>query len=313
MVRLFGVSVLLVMSVLAASAQPAAQPDENSAAPATRTPETLENFAKSFVTPTRRTGKIARWESGICPLTVGQPPAFTAYVTKRVKDVGAMVGAPVNAASDCRPNIEIVFTTTPQALLNDVRARQVELLGFAETSAQREKLAMVTRPLQAWYATQTRDLHGTTRIDSSRHTNAGMTMTCFTCLPCPFCKGLNAPFLELPDAHEAVAGSSLSDGTRSSFFHVIVVADANRLAGYQIGPLSDYIAVLALAQINSLDTCQQLPSIVNMLAAGCEQKSADVTENDLAYLRGLYRMSSEKSFIVQQNEIASQMSEPMGR
>jgi hypothetical protein len=313
MVRLFAISTLYVVSVLAASAQPAAPPDGNGTVPATRSPEMLQNFAKSFVTPTRRTGKIARWESGICPLTVGQPPAFSAYITKRVKDVAAMVGAPVNAAPDCRPNIEIVFTTTPQALLDDVRARRVEFLGFAETSAQREKLATVTRPIQAWYATQTKDLHGTTRIDSSRHTNAGMTMACFTCLPCPFCKGLNAPFLELPDAHEAVAGSSLSDGTRSSFFHAIVVVDANRLAGYQIGPLSDYISVLALAQINSLDACQQLPSIVNMLVAGCEQKSADLTENDLAFLRGLYRMSSEKSFIVQQNEIASQMSEPMGR
>jgi hypothetical protein len=91
------------------------------------------------------------------------------------------------------------------------------------------------------------------------------------------------------------------------------VGDANRLSGYQIGPLADYIAMLALAQINSLDACQQLPSIVNMLAAGCEQKSADMTQTDLAYLRGLYRMSPEKSLITQRNEITSQMSESLGR
>jgi len=47
---------------------------------------------------------------------------------------------------------------------------------------------------------------------------------------------------------------------------------------------------LALTQLSSLDTCQQLPSIVNMLATGCDKKASALTDNDLAYLRGLYKM-----------------------
>ena len=48
---------------------------------ATKSREVLDKFAKAFITPTKLTGKIARWESGICPVATGQKPAFTAFVT----------------------------------------------------------------------------------------------------------------------------------------------------------------------------------------------------------------------------------------
>jgi len=58
--------------------------------------------------------------------------------------------------------------------------------------------------------------------------------------------------------------------------------------GQQIVPLADYISMLALTQINSLDACQQLPSIVNKLAADCDHAADGLTQFDLAYLQGLY-------------------------
>jgi hypothetical protein len=125
--------------------------------------------------------------------------------------------------------------------------------------------------------------------------------------------GLDAPVLDLPESTSAVAGSTIGGGARSTFFHVIIVVDSNRLAGYQIGPLADYITMLALAQLNSLDRCQLLPSIVNMLATNCVQKARGMTENDLAYLRGLYTMSPGKSLLFQQSEIANRMKETLGR
>ena len=311
MVRAFALS-LLLFSAPPAIAQTTA-PDQPASVPVAATPEMLAQFAKSFATPTHMTGKIARWDSGICPVTVGLPPQFTGFVTKRIKDVAAQVGAPVNAASSCEPNIEVVFTSTPQALLDNVRQHQVEFLGYAESSAQKDRLAMVTRPIQAWYTTQTKDVHGMGTIDGTPHRMASTTLSCFTCSRCPFCTGLSAPELDLPDFTSAVTGSNISNGSRSAFFHVIIVADSNRLAGYPIGPLADYISLLALAQLNALDACQPLSSIVNMLAPGCGQRASEMTRSDLAYLSGLYKMSPEKSLLFQQNEIASQMKETLGR
>jgi hypothetical protein len=98
---------------------------------------------------------------------------------------------------------------------------------------------------------------------------------------------------------------------RSTLYHVLIVADPRKLPDYEVGPLADYIAMLALTQLSSLDVCQQLPSIVNILAPACERKPNGITEDDLAYLRGLYKMSSAKSLVVQRNEIADRMSDAM--
>ena len=296
MVRIFTVSAVLMSGVCAAWAQPA--PSQNVPR------EAVETFVESFITPTRMTGKIARWEDGVCPRTVGQRPAIASIVTQRVKDLAAFVGAPVNPSSSCTPNIEIVFTATPQELLNDIREHDADYLGFAETTAQRNELATVTRPIQAWYTTQTRDLRGMNRIDSAQRRGEGVAMPCFTCG-----RGSGATAY-LPGAtYASVTGNRIDDGVRSAFYHILIVADPSKLQDHGIGPLADYIAVLALTQINSLDTCQQLPSIENMLAQGCAAKTDMLTKNDAAYLRGVYQMSADRRLLAgQKTDIADGMS-----
>ena len=54
-----------------------------------------------------------------------------------------MVGAPSNANSSCRPNIEIVFTTTPQALLDGIHKKHQVYLGYHDNSTQADNLAKV--------------------------------------------------------------------------------------------------------------------------------------------------------------------------
>jgi hypothetical protein len=304
---------VLVGAPALAQPGPAPAPTENVTVTGTKSRAVVEGFVSSFVTPTHMTGKIARWEgNGICPVTVGQRPVIAAYVSQRVKEIAAAAGAPVNARATCTPNIEIVFTRTPQALLDNVRQHDADYLGYAASSAEREKLATVTRPIQAWYTTQTKDLRGSGSIDSGRSRGAGASMSNFTYVPCVGCLGRNPAPIELADAKfGSVSGNRISDGMRSVLYHVLVVIDPGKVQDYEIGPLADYIAMLALTQLNSLDVCQQLPSIVNILAPGCERKPNSITEDDLAYLRGLYKMSSEKSLVVQQNEIADRMSETM--
>ncbi|HEV2224670.1 MAG TPA: hypothetical protein VGR84_16890 [Candidatus Acidoferrales bacterium] len=68
------------------------------------------------------------------------------------------MGAPVSDMKSCTPNIEIVFTTAPQVLLDGIRKDDPDYLGYATTSDQRDALATVSRPVQAWYTTETIDL-----------------------------------------------------------------------------------------------------------------------------------------------------------
>jgi hypothetical protein len=79
-----------------------------------------------------------------------------------------------------------------------------------------------------------------------------------------------------------------------------------------MGAVGDYIAMLALTQIASLDTCQSLPSIVNLLAAGCANKADALSGNDAAYLRGLYHMSAGMVLRGQEDGIAYEMAQSLG-
>jgi hypothetical protein len=294
------VRALLAVSIAAApaqisAAQTARTATENVTVTGTKSRQVLEKFVESFAAPTQLIGKIARWEDGVCPLTVGLRPEFTKFVTKRVRDVAALAGTPVNATASCTPNIEIVFTTTPQRLLDGILKDHPVYLGYHENSAQTEQLAKITHPIQAWYMTGTKDLHGEIVIDG-KPVGPGVEIN----------SGLGPAIF--PNAHVAViTGSRLGDGLRGTFYRVTIVADPDRLVDYEIGSIADYISMLALTQLNSLDTCQQLPSIANMLAASCERKADALTGNDLAYLRGLYKMSPGRTLRTEQDEIAYQM------
>jgi hypothetical protein len=96
------------------------------------------------------------------------------------------------------------------------------------------------------------------------------------------------------------------DGLTSGFFNIIIVADPSKLSDYEIGTLGDYIAMMALSQPASLDSCEDLPSISNLLAMGCATVPSSITDGDLAFLKGLYR-SKGFSMTIQRDEIRYQM------
>jgi len=293
----FALFVLAIVPSLA-TAQPAGMSTENVTVTGTGAREVLQKFVASFATATRMTGKLAHWEDGVCPITAGLGPLENRFVTQRVRDIAGKAGAPVNDQKSCRPNITIDFTTMPQAALDTVRKRHPSFLGYFDNSDQLEKLATVTRPIQSWYFTATKDVRGAMEPDKAMKTGLGVALD----------RDAEPGKFVFPSATAVnVTGTHLGDGLRSVFYHVIIVVDRTKLADYEIGSVADYISILALAQLSSLDTCQPLPSIVNMLAAHCDGKVEALTENDLGYLRGLYKMSPDRTMRTQLDEIAFQL------
>jgi hypothetical protein len=114
--------------------------------------------------------------------------------------------------------------------------------------------------------------------------------------------------LELSQARVTrVTGGRLRDGVTSELHHVIIVAEPGKLLDYDVGELADYIAMLSLTQLASLDVCQPLPSIVNLLVKDCAGQASALTENDLPYLKGLYKMSPDRNARSQADQIGYQM------
>jgi hypothetical protein len=260
-----------------------------------RTHEAARKLVKGLASAAPVSGKLTRWQDGICPVTVGLRPEAVKFINDRLRAVAAQVGAPVNADAACTPNIEIVFTTTPQRLLDNVRKDRPQLLGYAASQAKVDALAVVHWPVQAWYTTQTRDLYGNKVIDLAHH------------------KGLPQPGLP-PDAVAfASTGWRFGNGQTSDFYHVVVTADPAKLTDYPIGQLADYVALLALSHVDTPDTCQPLSSIVNLLVSGCHNIPDGLSPADMAYLNGLYRrMQNGLNAGLQRGAIAAAVEDAAG-
>jgi hypothetical protein len=291
-----------VLAGSSALAQPAAPAVENVTVNGRRVAdEEIHAFVTARTAPTFKLGKVARWEKGICPTVMGLKSDFTDFVAKRLRDIAAKVGAPLDPDAHCAPNIQIVFTTTPQGLLDNIRKNFDALLGYHDNSSQAEAMAKVTHPIQAWYSTVTIDARGVPRFDGGNIPGIG-------CLDRPGCR----IYLSRAQAY-AVTGDRVSDGLRSGFHDVIIVIDPPKLRGYEIGALADYITFLALTQPLSQDDCQQMPSILNLLAKECAaaDDTHEMSEGDLGYLKGVYHMKDDGTLATQQNEIAYQVKQTL--
>ena len=138
----------------------------------------IKSFIETRTAPTYVLGRMARWTSKICPQTIGLSDKYAKYVTQRIRDIAAAAGGALNPDLACKPNIEVVFTTTPQGLLDNVRKSDPILLGFHHTSREAYELAKVTHPIQAWYTTVSQDISGNRSVDNgSCGTGGGNSLT----------------------------------------------------------------------------------------------------------------------------------------
>ena len=287
-------------------------PHRNAADPAAL--PMVRDFVKAHGAPSQ-IGQLARWTQNICPATVGLPPAFNAFVTRRVREVAAEVGAPVKAGERCQTNIQIIFTSEPQKVVDGLRDKAPVLLG-AKFPAQAKRIATVSHPIQAWYALDVSGQSGSQSFGAGQTTGGsggasegmGSGMMSMGMGSAGRSGGTSMDFFG-GGSPSGTMGTRLNEGRQSQFGAVIVVADANRASDYDVGPIADYVALLALSQTNSQDACGGLPSITDLLATTCEAtvRSEKLTDEDLAYLKALYATNPSNALWVQQANITERM------
>jgi hypothetical protein len=242
-------------------------------------------FVTAHSSFTRKIHQIARWDVPVCPRVINMPKGFGDFVVARIKSLASRVRAPVNA--DCKPNITILYTPNPQAALDWVKEHKPDFLGM-HFIPDRDMVAAVKRPIQAWYVTATSN-GMMTQVDNAYRGGPG-----------------------------GMAGSRLSVGLSSEIVHVLIVIDSSKIVGHKIGPIADYVAMLALSQAQSPDDCVRIPSILNYLSPNCPSTGGPeaLTAADIAYLKGLYAISPTSLGNLQRSGIITHMnrslSEPEG-
>jgi hypothetical protein len=283
--------------VAAPAARPATSPADVTVVaprkpPHTSIPSPAINHFVAMHKATTRIGQLARWRDDICPATVGLPPGYNDFVTKRVKEIAAQVGAPVKLDGRCTYNVAIIFTPDPQGVLDSIRKRHSVLLGF-HYPAQLRRLATFSHPIQSWYATGTQGAGGNIDVPSSVGGFA-----------------LDDPDFAMPSGK---AGSRFTVGLRSEIVTAVIVADARKVEDLKIGAVADYIAFLTLAQTTKFDACGELPSITELMAPDCGHPAPEaITDADLAYLKGLYRADLTLNLPLEEDDIADEMQQEIG-
>jgi hypothetical protein len=303
--RVIKLAIPALILALSASAQEAAPPSGSAGigvesvivtAPRDRPEKQLDDFIIAHAAPSPYLRKIARWRTGICPMTVGLSDKMNLYVTQRVIRVAMLAGAPLDSKEPCRPNVLIAATSQPQEMLDLIREKRPVLLGYHYVSRAKE-LATMTRAVQAWYSTATEDFYGFVQPDGG-----GYNLNTLDALR------------EQGFWNVHVSGSRTGDGLKSQFTTAIILVDAGKIAGLPIGPLADYIAMLALGQGQYYDVCQPVPTITNLLAPDCadNRKPAALTDIDVTYLRGLYKMSPGGTYGGERASIVFAMKRDLG-
>jgi hypothetical protein len=265
-------------------------------------------FVQSHSAPGARINQIGRWDDNVCPLVTGLRPAFNDFVARKVLDVARGVGAPVQSVGkQCSVNVEIVFTPDPQALLDHIAKSYRILLGFYPAS-QVKQTTTFSHPIQAWYETGTQSFDYQLPIEGGRmgvYSPAALSE-----YGNPFNLGAQVDSAVTAAGWQpaGVATSRLGNGLRSTFLHVLIIADSHQVARYSLQSIADYAAMLSLTRMAQLENCAPLPSITDLLAGGCTTPVSDaLTSADRAYLKALYAADLEQNLNLERGDVHERM------
>ena len=273
----------------------------------------VPRFVRSHAATSPVIAQLGRWHAPVCPQVTGLRADYAGLVAQRIGQITAKVGAPTPASGKkCAANVEVVFSATPQSLLDHIAKDYRWLLGYYDASQTKEVIT-VDRPIKAWYVTGTRAMNPIQKPVGGL--NGGQSGDPTNPSAIPFNDGaqIDAPGGQRPGAGRlgvgGIAGSHLTEGLTSELMHALIVVDTRTVSRYSLAEISDYVAMLALTRLASLDTCSDLPSITELLSKQCSEHATahSMTAADFAFLTALYSSDLEPHLNVEQGEIRDRM------
>ncbi len=233
----------------------------------------LEELTREFVdevsAPPRNRG-LARWYGGVCVAVaniradVAQPLAD--HISQVAMEYGLRPGDP-----GCRPNIIVTFADDGQAMGEAMVERRRRIFHLGVGGLDRGNAALrdfreSDRPVRWWHVSVPTDAESG--------------------LP-----GIRLPGGDAP----RVRGEGLVNqgrGIRDDLNKVIIVVDIDRIDGVMLPQLADYLALIALAQVDPDGDTSRFSTILNLFDD--PEGSPGLTGWDRAYLEALYNGPSER-------------------
>jgi len=240
----------------------------------------IMHHATVLYVSTGTTRNLARWRGGkqsICPLTIGLRPADNSLVTARVRALAAYVGAPVQPDPRCASNVRMIFTSASRERMDDVINWATDAFGTRYSGGMKDLIAYKgDHAIQGFYLTT----RGGAIVLNTDVALVGLDVL-------PIWPQISQKYLGT-DRLGGGSGSGIGIGV------VILVVDTTKIAGYSLGTIADYLAMVTLSVVQSPDHCDPLPSILDLMSPSCgtREKPTAMTAGDLAFLKALYYLNT---------------------
>lgn len=264
---------------------------------ARRLDEAAEAYVDLVAAPVRRRG-LARWKDGVCVGVANLEPALAQALADRVSDVARSLDLRAHEP-ECHPSVIIVATTDAARFAADFVARRPRLFRVGATGMDRGSAALrdftsADRAVRWW--------HVSLPVDSE----TGLTVVR---MPGWVAGSGAAPagegFSSVQDyaPRTAVnAPSRLNTQYVDVLKRVFIIVDVDRLNGASVEQLGDYLAMVAMAQVDPEGDTSHFDTILNLFDDPATAP-AGLTGWDRAYLAGLYANGSETHRINQRAQV----------
>jgi hypothetical protein len=243
-----------------------------------RTREAAEAFVRTVTAPPPGR-EAAVWDESVCVGVVGMQPEAARFMVDRVSDWAHSVGLRVEAPG-CRADILIVAADDGDAMAREMVAAQPDEfmpnMGDADRGrAALERFQTSGAPIRWWHVSLV------VNEDTGQPIRRLPGQKPFTAPGGAITKPSDlGPWAVL------VQPSRINDQSRDDLRRAVVIVDTDALDTATFAQVTDYVAMVALAQIDP-DTTPETPSILRLFTAG-EAQQDTLSRWDQAYLRALY-------------------------
>jgi hypothetical protein len=234
----------------------------------------LAEVARSFVEAVGEAPRgrgLARWHTPMCVGVVNLRPTAAQPLIDHVSALAETLGV-VTGEPGCTPNVVFIFSDDPQGLASsmvDANPREFRLGSrtFNLDASALRHFRESDVPVRWWH----------TSVPTNSDTGERAVR-----LPGDVDNQGN------PSAPTNVVFSSVLSGViRDDLSRVVVIVDASRASDVSPLQLADYLAFVALAQIDPRGDRSSAPSVLNVFDN--PYSAEGLSDWDLAYLKALYR------------------------
>jgi hypothetical protein len=244
----------------------------------------VSEFVSSIARPVQHES-MARWSVHVCVFAAGLLPNEGDFVERRIAEVAAEAGIPVEPAG-CNANFVIVVTPEPEAFLREWWKEQPQVFNTERGVAGVERMISTDQPVRVW--------HNVCNVPSALARNYRVNVQ----LDC------NA------DAGSSL-GSRITRAAVRSIYTAIVVVDFRKIQGLTWGQVADYVAMVGLAQLRANAETGAVPTILSLFSEGGDDRAKALTVWDQAFLKSVY--ASRDGSVTELAQIKLKMTEDLAR